>query len=66
MLSTKKTNRQHSSKQEAINLVTTEDLKRLNVQVPKSKFIKLKQKAVLQDMTLTDLVNNWIDEYLSK
>lgn len=57
--------RENTQKQEAIANVTAEAMKRLNVNVPTSKYRSLKIKAAKEDKEISELVNKWIDEYIS-
>ena len=61
-----KQKRSSKNKDEAIEEVTKEAMKRLNVNIPESKFKAFKGKASTEGLEMTTLVNQWIDEYLSK
>ena len=65
-LRAKKSDRDHEGKQEALKTVTQGETKRLNLLVEKSKFIKFKQKATAEDLSMSEVVNRMIDEYLLK
>jgi len=51
---------------EALKTVTQGEMKRLNLLVEKTKFIKFKQKATAEDLSMSEVVNQMIDVYLSK
>jgi len=53
-------------KRAAIDDVRKESTKRLNANVPASKYQKLQVRAAQDGRKINDLVNQWIDEYLSK
>ena len=61
-----KRNRSSKQKEAAIQEVTKEPMKRLNVNIPESKFKAFKGKASTEGLEMTTLVNQWVDEYLSK
>lgn len=63
---TLKRSRETASKNEAIDLVKAEPVRRLNVNVTVSRYKALKVKAAQDDIDLSQLVNSWIDEYLSR
>jgi len=65
-LRAKKSDRSHEGKQEALKTVTQGEMKRLNLLVEKTKFIKFKQKATAEDLSMSEVVNQMIDVYLSK
>lgn len=50
----------------AIEEVTKEPMVRLNVNVPQNLYRKLKVKAATDGVHLSDLVNQWAQEYVSK
>lgn len=60
-------NREDSQgKTEAIENVRREPTKRLNANVPASVYQELQVKAAQEGRKINELVNQWIDEYLSK
>lgn len=65
-LRAKKSDRSHEGKQEALKTVTQGETKRLNLLVEKSKFIKFKQKTAAEDLSMSEVINRMIDEYLLK
>jgi len=50
----------------AMEDVRKESTKRLNANVPASVYNQLRVKAAQNDVTINELVNDWINEYLSK
>lgn len=50
---------------EAIKEVKKEPIKRLNVNVPESRFKAFKMKAISEDEDMTKLINQWIESYLN-
>lgn len=60
-------NREDSQgKTAAIDDVRKEPAKRLNANVPASVYHELQVKAAQEGRKINELVNQWIDEYLSK
>ena len=60
-------NREDSQgKTAAIDDVRKEPTKRLNANVPASLYQELQVKAAKEGRKINDLVNQWVDEYLSK
>lgn len=43
-----------------------EEMKRLNVRMPKSEYRKLKQFALEKDVSISDVVRAALNEYMSK
>jgi len=58
--------KQRSSDQKTVALadVSKEPVKRLNVNVPESVFKQFKGKAAMDGKEMTELVNQWIQDYL--
>lgn len=50
----------------ALEEVTKEPVVRLNVNVPQSLYRRLKVKAATDGVHISDLVNGWAQEYVSK
>ena len=65
MLEPKKTRRQSTGKDEAIAEVQKEEKVRLNVDIQKSTYKALKVRATEDDTTISQLVNQWVNKYLS-
>ena len=62
-----KTTREASEqKKQSLKEVQTEELARLNVNIPKSVHQKLKSKAAIDGTSINSLVSKWVKEYLSK
>lgn len=61
-----KQNRTNSAKEAALADVKAEQMKRLNANVAESKYRALKVEAAKEGKEISELVNTWIDEYLSK
>ena len=57
-----------SKKDKAIASVqeTQEDTIRMNVNIPKDFYKKIKQKALDEDTTVTDIVKQALNEYMNK
>lgn len=54
-------------KEKAIEAVQSmEEITRLNINLPKSFYMAIKRKALDQDITVTTLVQNALNEYMSK
>lgn len=62
----KKKNRTSAQKTAAIQEVTKEPIKRLNVNIAESKLKRFKGKAATEGLEMTTLINQWVDEYLDK
>lgn len=66
-LKAKKTSRDAAlHKQEALEEVTKEETKRLNVDVPASLHQKVKMLAAQQNTSITEIIIICLNEYLSK
>ncbi len=63
---TRRTRDDSQGKTEAIEDVRKEPMKRLNANIPESKYRALQIKAAQEGRKINELVNLWIDEYLSK
>ncbi|QBM19248.1 hypothetical protein MARI_33940 (plasmid) [Marinobacter sp. JH2] len=63
---TRRTRDDSQGKAEAIEDVRKESMKRLNANIPESKYRALQIKAAQEGRKINELVNLWIDEYLSK
>jgi hypothetical protein len=50
---------------EAIEEVKEDVIRRLNVNIPARKLKAFKIKAAQNDKEMSELVNKWVDEYLS-
>lgn len=61
-----KKSRTNVQKEAAIQEVTQEPMKRLNVNVPESTLNAFKAKAASDGLKMSSLLNQWINEYLSK
>ena len=62
----KKKSRTSTQKEAAIQEVTKEVMKRLNVNIAESKLKQFKGKAATEGLEMTTLIHGWIDEYLEK
>lgn len=61
-----KRNRSSKQKEAAIQEVTKEPMKRLNVNIAESKLMQFKAKSASEGKDMSTLIHQWIDEYLSK
>lgn len=66
LLRAKTSRRSDEIKQEALSVASAEELKRLNVNVPKSFHAKVKAFAITQDADISSVVISALDEYMSK
>jgi len=65
MLKAKTNRRSHSKRDEAIKEVLKEEnVKRLNVNLPKSLYTKLKAKLTEEDLTISDWLRITIERYV--
>lgn len=65
-LSAKNNRRDRKAKQEALDEATKEDTTRLNAVIPVSLHSKVKIQATQERRTITDIVVEALNEYLSK
>lgn len=49
----------------AMDEVKREENERLNVNVPQSVYRRFKSRAAMAGLSVTDIINGWINEYLS-
>ena len=61
-----KKNRRSTQKEQALQEVTKEPMKRLNVNLPESLLREFKVKAAGEGRDMSSLVGEWVREYLSK
>lgn len=66
MLTAKKTTRKTEGKNEATDVLKAEPKVRLNLDIEKSTMKKLKSRAVDEEITVSEIVRDLVDEYLSK
>lgn len=66
MLRAKKNRRDSSSKKEALSEAQKEETTRLNAIVPVSFHSRLKQQALVEGRTVTDIVISVLDKYLRR
>jgi hypothetical protein len=65
MLKIKKNKRVHANKQDAMDEVLKEDeVKRLNAEIPKSIYTRLKSKLAEDDMSISEWVRDCAKRYL--
>jgi predicted DNA binding CopG/RHH family protein len=62
----KKKSRTSTQKEAAIQEVTKEPMKRLNVNIAESKLMQFKAKSASEGKDMSTLIHQWVDEYLSK
>jgi len=61
-----KKSRSTPQKNEAMQEIKKEPVKRLNVNIAESKLKQFKGKAATEGLEMSTLIHTWIDEYLSK
>ena len=61
-----KKNRSTKQKDAAIQEVTKEPMKRLNVNIAESKLMQFKAKSASEGKDMSTLIHQWIGEYLEK
>ena len=66
MLQAKKPTRTSEGKQEALDALSEEEKVRLNLDIPKSTMRQLKMRAVEQETTVSEIIRELVNEYLSK
>ncbi|NJL54783.1 hypothetical protein HC928_05995 [bacterium] len=65
-LKAKKSNRERDEKTQAIEEATREDTKRLNAEIPTRLHSKVKIQAAREQRTVTQIVIEALNDYLSK
>lgn len=66
MLKAKKTRREHSGKEDALEEVTKPKTQRLNAEIPVTLHRKFKAHAAQRGQTMSDVLITLLDEYLNK
>ncbi|MDE2814112.1 MAG: ribbon-helix-helix protein, CopG family [Gemmatimonadota bacterium] len=66
MLQAKKPTRTSEGKQEALDALSEEEKVRLNLDIPKSTMRQLKMRAVERETTVSEIIRELVNEYLSK
>ena len=66
MLKSKRSTRPSEGKQAALDVLSTDEKVRLNLDIPKQTMRQLKMRAVEGDCSVSDIVRKLVDEYLSK
>ena len=66
MLQAKKPTRTSAGKQEALDALSEEEKVRLNLDIPKSTMRQLKMSAVERETTVSEIIRELVNEYLSK
>ncbi|KJW01823.1 hypothetical protein REIP_1749 [Rickettsia endosymbiont of Ixodes pacificus] len=59
-------NRLNTNKEKAIKDVTSDKIVRLNVNLPNTLLKQFKLKTVQNNITMSELILIWINEYISK
>lgn len=59
-------NRLNTNKEKAIQDVTVDKIVRLNVNLPNTVLKQFKLKTVQNNITMSELILIWINEYISK
>jgi hypothetical protein len=65
-LSIKSSNRANVHKEQAIKEITAEKIVKLTINIPKSMHSEFKIAAIRNSTDMTDLVLNWIKQYIQK
>ena len=65
MLKSKRSTRPSEGKQAALDVLSTDEKVRLNLDIPKQTR-QLKMRAIEGDCSVSDIVRKLVDEYLSK
>ena len=66
VLVAKKSTRASEGKKEALDTVSEEEKVRLNLDIPKSTMRQLKMRAVERETTVSEIIRELVNEYLSK
>lgn len=59
-------NRLNTNKEKAIQNVTIDKMVRLNVNLPNTLLKQFKLKTVQNNITMSELILTWINEYINK
>lgn len=51
---------------EALSAATEEELKRVNVNLPKSVYIAFRSKTIQNDISISSLIRQWVDDYITE
>ena len=65
-LTIKPSNRANANKEQAIKEITAEKIVKLTINIPKSMHSEFKIAAIRNSTDMTDLVLNWIKQYIQK
>lgn len=52
--------------EEALSAATEEELKRVNVNLPKSVYIAFRSKTIQNDVSISSLIRQWVDDYITE
>lgn len=66
MLKAKAKSNQSQGKKEALREVTKDETSRINANIPKSLHRRFKAKCAEEGASMSDLIEKWISEYMSK
>jgi hypothetical protein len=62
---TSKTRNRNIEIENALIAATEEDIKRINVNLPKSVYKKFKAKTNQNEISISSLIRQWVDDYIS-
>ncbi len=65
-LKTKEKNRENIYKEEAIKNVVEEGIVKMNIAIPRQLHCKFKMKSVQENTNMSNLIINWIKDYLKE
>jgi hypothetical protein len=63
---TSKTRNRNIEIENALIAATEEDIKRINVNLPKSIYKKFKAKTNQNEISISSLIRQWVDDYISE
>jgi len=66
ILKAKSSKTQNADIGSAISAATEEETKRVNVNLPKSIYLKLKTRAAQDDASISSLIRRWVEEYITE
>lgn len=66
LLKIKQSKTKNSDMEGALSAATEEEIKRINVNLPKGVYLKFRSKAIQNDVSISSLIRQWVDEYVTK
>lgn len=64
VLGRRKSTRKHINQDAVLKELKREEMKRINLMIPKSKFDAFKKISVIKNKTMTELISSYINRYI--